>query len=189
MAFPPFRSHWLGAAIMALVAGGLAGCVATAPGNPGPARADLARELIRRPPGSEAPKGPPGACWAKDTTPAVIETVTEQVLVTQEQRDAAGKVIAPATFRTITSQHMLRDREEVWFRAPCPADQNVAFVATLQRALKARGLYDLPVTGVMDSATAAAIRRFQAERGLDSPTLSLAAARELGLSAVELDRL
>lgn len=189
MAFPPLRSLGrrlrLGAAMVAL----LTGCVAQGGSGPGPARADLARELIRRPPGSEAPEGPAGACWAKDTTPAVIETVTEQVVVTQEQRDAAGKVIVPASFRTITSQRMLREREEVWFRAPCPADQTVAFVATLQRALKARGLYDQPVTGVMDGATAAAIRRFQAERGLDSATLSLAAARELGLSAVELDRL
>lgn len=185
MAFPPYRSLWLGGALMVL----LAGCVAPGGSGPGPARADLARELIRRPPGAGAPQGPQGACWASDTTPAVIETVTEQIVTAQEVRDATGKVTTPASFRTVTSQRMVREREEVWFRAPCPEDQTVAFVATLQRALKARGLYDLPVTGTLDAATAAAIRRFQAERGLDSATLSLAAARELGLMAVDLDRL
>jgi hypothetical protein len=76
---------------------------------------------------------------------------------------------------------MVQDREEVWFRAPCPAEQTVQFTASLQRALKARGLYLLPVTGTVDAATGEAIRRFQAQRGLDSPILSLAAAQELGL--------
>jgi hypothetical protein len=33
------------------------------------------------------------------------------------------------------------------------------------------------------------VRRFQADRGLDSPTLSLAAAKELGLIATDLSDL
>lgn len=65
----------------------------------------------------------------------------------------------------------------------------MAFLASLQRALKARGLYLGEVTGEWNAATAEGVRRFQAERGLDSPRLSLAAARELGLIAVDLDRL
>ncbi len=162
---------------------------ACAPGqNAGPAQADLAIELVRlsRP---GPPQGPDGACWASDTTPAIIETVTEQVVIGEEVRDAAGAVITPATFETQTFQRMVQDREEVWFRAPCAADMTVAFVATLQRALKARGIYLQPVTGVLDAATADAIRRFQATRGLDSPTLSLAAAKELGISATDRDDL
>lgn len=166
---------------------GLAGCGPVAPAG-APARADLRIELVHlRDEGP--PKGPEGACWDKDTTPAVIETTTEQVLVSAEQRDAAGNVTAPAIFRTITSQRMVQDRHEVWFRAPCPADVTVAFIASLQRALKARGLYPDEITGVWSGATAEGVRRFQAERGLDSPRLSLAAARELGLIAVDLDRL
>ena len=35
--------------------------------------------------------------------------------------------------------------------------------------------------------TTEAIRRFQAERGLDSPVLSLAATRELGITATALE--
>jgi peptidoglycan hydrolase-like protein with peptidoglycan-binding domain len=47
----------------------------------------------------------------------------------------------------------------------------------------------LPITGEMNPETAEAVRRFQAERGLDSPVLSLAAARELGLAATSLEDL
>lgn len=153
-----------------------------------PARADLGIEVIRlRDDGP--PKGPKGACWASDVTPAVIETVTEQVLVTAEVRDEAGRITTPAAFRTDTRQRMVQDRETVWFRAPCPDDMDADFVATLQRALKARGLYLLPLSGVVDAPTRDAIRRFQAERGLDSPTLSLAAAQELGIVTTGLDQL
>lgn len=153
-----------------------------------PARADLGIEVIRLS-GDGPPKGPAGACWASDITPAVIETVTEQVLVTPEVRDEAGRITTPAAFRTDTRQRMVQDREEVWFRAPCPDEIDIEFVATLQRALKARGLYLLPLSGVIDAPTRDAIRRFQAERGLDSPTLSLAAAQELGIVATGLDQL
>jgi len=164
----------------------MAGC---APGqNAGPARADLAIELVRLT-GSGPPKGPDTACWASDTTPAIIETVTEQVVTREEVRDAAGAVVAPASFETKTFQRMVQDREEVWFRAPCAVDVTVNFVATLQRALKARGIYLQPVTGTVDAATSDAIRRFQAMRGLDSPVLSLAAAKELGIIATDRDDL
>ena len=41
----------------------------------------------------------------------------------------------------------------------------------------------------MDPATAEALRRFQAERGLDSPLLSLGAAKELGLISTDFEDL
>ena len=150
-----------------------------------PSRAQLADEVLRTsPPSSET-----NSCWAAEVTPAIIETVSEQTLVTPEIRDAQGQVVTPASFRSTTRQRIVQDRAEVWFRAPCPAEMTVEFIATLQRALKARGLYRAPLTGMMDAATAKAIRRFQAERGLDSPQLSLAAARELGIVSTELESL
>lgn len=162
----------------------LAACTPTG-GVDAPARADLSAEVVRldRP---GPPTGPKGSCWASDITPAVIETVTEQILVTPERRDAGGRVIEAAAFRTETRQRMVQDRQEVWFPSPCPEDYTVEFVATLQRALKARGLYLLPLSGAMDAPTREAIRRFQAARGLDSPELSLAAARDLGIIATDL---
>ena len=153
-----------------------------------PSQTPLAGEVVRLK-GDGPPPPSPGECWASSVSPAVIETVTEQVLVSEEVRDASGAVIQPATFRTRTQQRMVQDREEIWFRAPCPDLQTVQFIASLQRALKARGLYVLPITGEMNPETAEAVRRFQAERGLDSPVLSLAAARELGLAATSLEDL
>ncbi len=149
---------------------------------------DLAREIVRlNKPGP--PERPEGACWESDVTPAVIETVTEQVVATPETRAEDGTVISPASYRTDTRTRILRDREEVWFRAPCPAEYTVDFVASLQRALKARGYYTLELTGQMDAGTRDAVRRYQSERGLDSPRLSLAAAKELGLVATALEEL
>ncbi len=176
---------WL---LMAVAPSLLLASACTGPKVDRPARADLSIEAVHIK-GDGPPKGPEGACWDKDTTPAVIETVTEQVIVSPEVRDAAGQITAPATFRSETAQHMVQDRQEVWFRAPCPEQMDVAFLASLQRALKARGLFGAAISGSYDAATAEAVRRFQAERGLDSPRLSLAAAKELGLIAVDIDRL
>jgi peptidoglycan hydrolase-like protein with peptidoglycan-binding domain len=60
-----------------------------------------------------------------------------------------------------------------------------AFIASVQRALKARGYYRGPVTGALDTRTGRAIQRYQRDRGdVDSATLSLRSARDLGLVAV-----
>lgn len=148
-----------------------------------PARADLTLGLLR-----EKPDDDGGRCWANDVTPAVIETVTEQVEVAPAGPDANG-AMQPAIYHSETQQRIVKDREEVWFATPCPAEMTVEFIATAQRALKARGFYLLPLTGEMDSATGDAIRRFQEPLGLDSPVLSLGAARNLGIVATDLDKL
>ena len=133
----------------------------------------LAPEIVTRTdPGP--PSTIPGECWAHDVLPAVIETVTEHAETT------------PGVFTTVTRQKIVHDSRAVWFRAPCPTQETPDFVASLQRALKARGLYDAPLTGVMDGITHHAVRRYQAPLGLDSGKLSLGAARQLGLSAYSL---
>jgi hypothetical protein len=160
----------------------LCACGQTMPDEPA-TRADFSADLVRR--GSDTPPdGPADACWANDETPAVIETVTEQVLLKPEMRDKTGRVTEAAIFTTKIDQRMVQEREVVWFQTPCPALIDAAFLATLQRALKARGFYLRDLTGDLDAATRNAIRRFQSERGLDSETLSLAAARDLGLIEV-----
>lgn len=152
-----------------------------------PGRADLAQDLVRlTEPGP--PQGPEGACWASDVTPMVIETETSTVMVSAEQRGPDGALLAPAVFRSETRQNIVQEREEVWFRSPCPAEMTPDFIASLQRALKARGLYLLPLSGQMDAPTRAALRRFQADRGLESDRLALSAARELGLVTADLGR-
>lgn len=165
---------------LALTALALAGCIG---GSPQPQSAG---------PGAigwttgAAPQPKPGECWATAVSPAIIETVTEQTLLTPEQRDGSGALIAPARYSTTVRQNILRERGDIWFRAPCPEVQTPDFLASLQRALKARGYYTAPLTGTMDPATGSALRRFQAARGLDSAVLSLEAAQELGLSVVAL---
>ncbi len=150
-----------------------------------PTPGDFSADLIHlNQPGP--PPGPPGTCWASDITPAVFETITEQTQITPEVRDATGTVTAPASYRSVSRLKMLRDHAEVWFKAPCPAAITPDFIATLQRALKARGFYLLPLTGALDEATLEAIRRYQAAHGLDSPVLSLAATRDLGIVATAL---
>ncbi|MDO8881716.1 MAG: peptidoglycan-binding domain-containing protein [Pseudotabrizicola sp.] len=152
-----------------------------------PGRADLSMDLVRlTKPGP--PPGPEGACWASDVTPMVIETVTEQVMISDARKDPQGQTILPAVFRSETRQKIVQEREEIWFRSPCPAEMTVDFIASLQRALKARGLYLLPLTGEMDTATRAALRRFQADRGLESDRLALTSARELGLVTTDLGK-
>jgi hypothetical protein len=165
-----------------LLALALAACVQ--PGTPDvPSRGDFSAELVvRSDPGP--PPGPEGACWQADVRPAVIETVTDQVLLQPETVAEDGSVI-PAVYGSKTHQRIVEDRATVWFRAPCASELTVDFIATLQRALKARGFYLLPLTGVMDAPTRDALRRFQRGRGLDSDHLSLAAARDLGLIAAD----
>lgn len=160
----------------------LAGCT-TGPAVVGPIRAPAFDAAIRE----TAPPATAGQCWQDHMRPALFETVTEQIVVTPEQRDPAGKVIRAATFRSETRQSELRPRQTIWFRVPCPADgiEETSFVASLQRALKARGLFGGAITGRMDPETQSAVHRYQLANGLDSPVLSLAAGRALGLISVD----
>lgn len=161
----------------------LAGCVADSAGT-GVSRGDFSAELVDLRGAEGPPDGPEDACWQSDIRPAVIETTTEQVLVSPETVAPDGTA-SPAVFATETRQQIVQDRGTVWFRAPCAAEMTPEFIATLQRALKARGLYLLPLTGSLDAPTRDAIRRYQSARGLDSAHLSLAAARALGIVAAD----
>lgn len=161
-----------------LLLGLAAACNATTPATDAP---PAAQALNEAPPGAA-----PGTCWGKIVTPAVIETVTDQIVVQPARLAEDGSVIAPAIYRTETRQQIVEERRTTWFETPCADRQTPEFVASLQRALRARGLYRGAVDGRMDGSTRAALRRYQAPRGLDSGILSLRTARELGLVAVEL---
>lgn len=156
----------------------LAGCTSLMPaGEP-----EVSRALQEAPPGAA-----PGSCWGKQVTPAIVQTVTDQVLVQPAEVRADGSVTAPAIYRTETRQDIVRQRVETWFETPCADVMTPDFIASLQRALAARNLYSGPVDGAMTARTRAAVRAWQAPEGLDSGILSLAAARRLGLVAVARD--
>ncbi|WP_323776150.1 peptidoglycan-binding domain-containing protein [Leisingera sp.] len=166
--FETSRRFWPGL-LLAL----LAACVQPPPGG------DVSRAGRYAPPGA-----PPGTCWSTHISPAVVETVTSQVLAQPAQTDSSGRVTRPAIFRTETRQQIVTPRRAHWIEIPCPAMMTPAFIRTIQRALTARGLYRGPVHGQMDMATRTAVQRYQAPLGLDSGTLTLTSARKLGLVAV-----
>lgn len=135
--------------------------------------------LATSPPGAA-----PGTCWGKTVSPAVVETVTRKVLLQPAQISSDGRVQAAPIYKDETYQEVVRPRRDTWYEVPCAEDLTPDFIASLQRALAARGYHRGPVTGVLDSATKHAIQRYQRDEGFDSKTLSVAAARKLGLIAV-----
>lgn len=167
--------------ICAVALSGLAACSANRAGPGGLDEPAVTRLNQSAPPGAE-----PGSCWGKIVTPAIIETVTHQVMLQPAQVLVDGTVPQPAIYKTETRQEIVRERHKTWFLVPCAATMTPKFIASTQRALAARGLYKGAISGEMDARTRAAVRRYQKPQGLDSGILSLAAARKLGLVAIEM---
>jgi len=140
-------------------------------------------------PTRDGPEGaPPGTCWGKTVSPAVIQTVSQQVQVKPAKVNPDGTIAKLPVFRTEQRQQIVTPRRDNWFETPCAEVLTEEFTASLQRALTVRGLYKGPVTGAMTPRTRAAIQRLQKDTGgPDSPVLSLETARRLGLIAVERD--
>lgn len=141
-----------------------------------------ALEAARIAPPKDAPKG---SCWVKDVTPAVIETVTAQIIEQPAILNDDGSLLAPAIYATETRQEIVVPRKEHIFQTLCAKDITPDFIASLQRAFAARKRYTGPITGKINPATEDAIRIFQKEQGLQSSLLSIKTARALGLVAVE----
>lgn len=144
----------------------------------------LAGSMRDTPPGA-----PSGTCWGKIVAPALIETVTEQVLEQEAVLNPDGSTATPAVYSTDTQQRIVTERAVTWFEAPCPDDMTPDVIATLQRALAVRQFYEGPATGRIDAATSAAVGRYQSENGLPSRVLSLETARALGVLATPRDQL
>jgi hypothetical protein len=164
----------------ALVCASLAACTPQTADIVALTEPDVAYLTQIAPPGAK-----PGTCWGKTVQPAVIETVTDQILLQPAEVLADGTVMRPAMYKTETRQAIVRERRETWFETPCVDTMDTAFVSSLQRALTARGFYRGTPNGIMDARTRAAVRRYQEPQGLDSGILSLAAARKLGLASVQ----
>ncbi len=126
-----------------------------------------------------------GTCFDRATTPAIIETVTQQIMVQPADVRSDGSVASPAAFRTVTRQQILRERREVEFETPCARIMTPEFIASVQRGLLARGYYAGPITGAIDARSTAAIEQFQiAQDDVHTGTLTLRTARTLGLAAL-----
>lgn len=135
---------------------------------------------------NQPPDAKPGACYIHYTAPALIETVTEQVLIKPEKRilnieTGETTVVSPAVYRTETLQKIIRDRHDGWAEIICDKDQTIVFIETLQRALFARGYYRGPITGVKDDRTNRAIRKVQKRQGINATEVTLDLAESYGL--------
>jgi hypothetical protein len=162
------------------VLSGLTACASTTSDSGALGEPQVMRLSQVAPPGAK-----PGTCWGKNVTPAIIETVTHQIVVQPAQVMADGAGAHPAIYRTETLQEIVKERQETWFLVPCASTMTPEFIASVQRALAARGYYRGDISGKMSAGTRAAVRRFQKPQGLDSDILSLATARNLGLVAIE----
>jgi hypothetical protein len=95
---------------------------------------------------------------------------------------------SPSSQRKCWSRYVAAETEspprmiiETAFRVPCIEQITPYFIATLQRALAARGHYNGPITGLSDTATVRAVQDFQKLNGFNSPILTLETAQRLGL--------
>lgn len=139
--------------------------------------------------GRNAPKdAAPGTCWDKSVTDAVVETISEDVLVRPAQISPTGTIQSPPIYRTQSRQRIVRPRQESFVQVVCATDLTTPFVASLQRALAVRGYMAGAATGFINPATRAAILAYQRDTGTSGPVngvLTIAAARQLGLWAVD----
>ncbi len=166
----------------------LSGCLKQG-GNSGTTdvtRADFGDEAIITdftlgPPGAK-----PGVCYGKDVTPATIEQVTTHKQVETAEFGPEGNIITPAKYETEIEARIVEDRTPIYFETPCPPRWTPDFIASIQRALIARGFYADYPHGTLDEPTRNAIRSFQMTKGLNSTILSTESARALGLVEVDL---
>lgn len=168
----------LAAAVLCLV---MAGCQAV----PTPELTRFREPELTRTHEPGPPDAAPGTCWGKETSPAVVETRTEHAMTRAPEFADDGSLARPASYTTHTTTQIVKERVDTWFEVPCDDALTADLVRTLQRALRARGLYTGPVNGQMDPRTRRAVRKYQKPQGLDSGILSLAAARSLGIIAME----
>lgn len=100
---------------------------------------------------------------------------------------------APRAPETVTKLDLVAPEGACWkderlpdgsprrYQVPCPEVVTAEFIASVQRALAARNLYQGPISGQQNEATAEAVRTYQATLGIWSSALSVEAGRKLGL--------
>jgi peptidoglycan hydrolase-like protein with peptidoglycan-binding domain len=106
-------------------------------------------------------------------------------LVQPEKRNTAGQLVSPAQYETTRTQTITKTRSVTKIDAVCPEDMTPEFIASLQRAFQARGLFSSTITGSIDTSTRRAILNFQTVRGVASATVMNATAQELGLVVID----
>ena len=122
-----------------------------------------------------------GRCFASDPGKMVTQVVVNRVLVEPEVTGDDGTVIQPAIFRDIESEVLVPAGPPTRFEVICPQNLSQSFVASLQRALSARGAYLGDINGRLDDRTRNAILAYQSSQGRQSANLSIETAINFGL--------
>ena len=92
-------------------------------------------------------------CYFEKITPAEISTQVKTRLVQPEKRNTAGQLVSPAEYETTRTLTITKARSITKIDAVYPEDLTPEFIASLQRAFKARGLFSSTITGSMDTST------------------------------------
>ena len=101
-----------------------------------------------------------------------------------ETRAADGRVLNPTIFNNEAQRVRITSDDIQQFETVCPPTYTLNFVASLQRALLARGEFTGAITRLMDEPTSTAIQLYQERRGLNGSILALQTAQILGLIGV-----
>lgn len=110
--------------------------------------------------------------------PAEYKKVRVQKLVEPAKE---VKTEIPAEYTTVTKRKMVSDAKMEWREILCETNIRPNTIQALQRALKTAGHSPGPIDGVVGRDTLAAVRAYQAKKGLPQGGLTMATLDSLGV--------
>jgi len=122
-----------------------------------------------------------GRCFAFSDGELQTTIVIDETLVTPEVKATDGTVIVPAVYEQNEREVLVPTGAPRRFEVICPQNLSQSFVASVQRALKVRGIYAGAVNGLMDQGTRSSILAYQTSLGRRSANLGFDTAVRLGL--------
>ncbi len=110
--------------------------------------------------------------------PAVYKTVKVKTLATKAQE---RKVTIPAEYQQITRKTKMSEGHLEWRRVLCETNTTPGLISELQSALSAKDYEPGAVDGIYGAKTAAAVKKYQMDKGLATGGLTMETLRSLGL--------
>ncbi|PIE70698.1 MAG: hypothetical protein CSA22_06775 [Deltaproteobacteria bacterium] len=112
------------------------------------------------------------------TIPAVYKTMKVKTLVKKAQE---RKIVIPAEYQQITRQKKIAEGHLEWRRVLCETNTTEGIILKLQSALAEKNYDPGPLDGAYGSQTAAAVKKYQMDKGLATGGLTIETLRSLGL--------
>ncbi len=92
------------------------------------------------------------------------------------------RVQIPAQYREVTKREMVSPSRVVWKRVVCKSSITSGTIIELQKALKAKGLYNGPIDGIVGSMTRAAVKEYQRANNLPVGGITYQVLKSLGIT-------